>query len=123
MSVVYDLMNETNFAGLSEHEEMLSDTVRVDAYHRGIHGNVQPGDVVVDLGTGTGLLAMMASRAGAARVYAVEHSDFIDVARDIAQHNGFDNIEFVQANPSTSSCTSRWETSCSTRTCLRISWT
>ncbi len=98
MSVVYDLMNETNFAGLSEHEEMLSDTVRVDAYHRGIHGNVQPGDVVVDLGTGTGLLAMMASRAGAARVYAVEHSDFIDVARDIAQHNGFDNIEFVQAN-------------------------
>lgn len=98
MTVVYDLMNETNFAGLSEHEEMLNDTVRVGAYHQGIHQNVTPGDVVVDVGTGTGLLAMMASRAGAKKVYAVEHSDFIEVARDIARHNGFDNIEFVQAN-------------------------
>lgn len=98
MSVVYDLMNETNFAGLAEHEEMLSDTVRVQAYHRGIRSNVRPGDVVVDLGTGTGLLAFMASRAGAKKVYAVEHSDFIEVAREIGRHNGFTNIEFVQAN-------------------------
>lgn len=98
MSVVYDLMNETNFAGLAEHEEMLSDTVRVQAYHRGIRSNVRAGDVVVDLGTGTGLLAFMASRAGAKKVYAVEHSDFIEVAREIGRHNGFTNIEFVQAN-------------------------
>jgi len=98
MSVVYDHMNEVNFAGLAEHEEMLSDSVRVDAYRRGIRGTVQPGDVVLDLGTGTGLLAFMASRAGAKQVYAVEHSDFIDVAREIARHNGFTNIEFVQAN-------------------------
>jgi protein arginine N-methyltransferase 1 len=98
MSVVYDLMNETNFAGLSEHEEMLSDSVRVQAYHRGIHRNVRPGDVVVDLGTGTGLLAFMASRAGARKVYAVEHSDTIEIAREIGKHNGFTNIDFVQAN-------------------------
>lgn len=98
MGVVYDLMNETNFAGLAEHEEMLSDAVRVEAYHRGIQRNVRPGDVVLDVGTGTGLLAFMASRAGADRVYAVEHSDFIEVAREIAHQNGFTNIEFVQAN-------------------------
>lgn len=98
MDVVYDLMNETNFAGLAEHEEMLSDSVRVDAYHRAIRHNVQPGDVVLDLGTGTGLLAFLASRAGARKVYAVEHSDFIEVAREIARHNGFTNIDFVQAN-------------------------
>jgi type I protein arginine methyltransferase len=98
MTVVYDLMNETNFSGLSEHEEMLSDTVRVGAYHRGIHRNVRPGDVVLDVGTGTGLLAFMASRAGARKVYALEHSDFIDVAREIARFNGFTNIEFVRTN-------------------------
>ncbi len=98
MSIVYDLTNESNFAGLSAHEEMLSDSVRVDAYHRGIHRNVQAGDVVVDLGTGTGLLAFMASRAGARKVYAVEHSDLIDVAREIGRLNGFTNIEFVRAN-------------------------
>lgn len=98
MGVIYDLTNETNFAGLSEHEEMLSDGVRVNAYHQGIHNNVNSGDVVLDLGTGTGLLAFMASRAGAAKVYAVEHSGFIDVAREIAQQNNITNIEFVQAN-------------------------
>lgn len=98
MSVVYDLMNETNFAGLSEHEEMLSDRVRVDAYHRAIHANIAPGDVVLDLGTGTGLLAFMASRAGARKVYAVEHGDIIELAREIGAHNGFTNIEFIQAN-------------------------
>ena len=91
-------MNETNFAGLSEHEEMLSDSVRVNAYHEGIHANVNEGDVVLDLGTGTGLLAFMAAKAGASKVYAVEHSDFIDVAREIAEHNNITNIEFVQAN-------------------------
>ena len=98
MSLVYDNMNEANFAGISHHEEMLSDAVRVDAYHRGIRRGVTPGDVVLDLGTGTGLLAFMASRAGAAKVYAVEHSDFIEVAREIGRHNGFTNVEFVQAN-------------------------
>jgi len=98
MAVVYDLMNETNFAGLSEHEEMLCDSVRVAAYHAGISRNVSKGDVVLDLGTGTGLLAFMASKAGASKVYAVEHSDFIEMAAEIASHNGFTNIEFVQAN-------------------------
>ncbi len=98
MGLVYDLTNETNFAGLSEHEEMLSDTVRVDAYHDGIHRNVREGDVVLDLGTGTGLLAFMAAKAGASKVYAVEHSDFIDVARAIAEDNDITTVEFVQAN-------------------------
>jgi protein arginine N-methyltransferase 1 len=98
MGVVEDLMNEANFAGLSQHEEMLSDSVRIEAYHRGIHRNVRPGDVVLDLGSGTGVLAFMASRAGASKVYAVEHSDFIEVAREIGRDNGFTNVEFVQAN-------------------------
>jgi type I protein arginine methyltransferase len=98
MGLVYDLSNETNFAGLSEHEEMLSDTVRVNSYRQGIRRNVKPGDVVLDLGTGTGLLAFMASRAGASKVYAVEHSDFIEVAKELAAFNNIDNIEFIQAN-------------------------
>ncbi len=98
MGAIYDLTNETNFSGLSEHEEMLNDQVRVEAYHEGIRRNVKHGDVVLDLGTGSGLLAFMASRGGAKKVYAVEHSDFIEVAREIASHNRITNIEFVQAN-------------------------
>jgi type I protein arginine methyltransferase len=98
MTIAYDLMNGANFGGLAAQEEMLADTVRVETYHRAIHRNIRPGDVVVDLGTGTGLLAFMASRAGAAKVYAVEHTDFIEVARELARHNDITNIEFVQTN-------------------------
>lgn len=98
MTAAYDLMNEANFAGLSNHEEMLNDHERVDFYHHGIHRHVGPDDAVVDVGTGSGLLAFFASRAGARTVYAIEHSDLIDVAEEIAAHNGITNVAFVQAN-------------------------
>lgn len=98
MGLLYDNMNDATFGGLAAHEEMLSDAVRIDAYHRAIHRNVSPGDVVVDLGSGTGILAFMAARAGAAKVYAVEHSDVIELAREIGRHNGIATVDFVQAN-------------------------
>jgi protein arginine N-methyltransferase 1 len=95
---VYDLINRQVFTDLGWHERMLSDRIRVDAYRRGIAGSIKPGDVVIDLGTGTGILAFMASRAGAKHVYAVDHSDFIDVAREIGARNGFTNVTFVAQN-------------------------
>jgi type I protein arginine methyltransferase len=92
---VYDRWNSSAFSDVFEHEKMLADRVRVDAYHDAIERLVGPDDVVVDLGTGTGILAMFAARR-AKRVYAIDHSPFIGVAARIAAHNGFDNITFVQ---------------------------
>ena len=98
MGIVYDLINGEQFSTLGHHEEMLADVVRVDSYRQGIANAVNEGDVVVDLGTGTGLLAFMASSAGAAKVYAIDHADVILLAEDVGAQNGFTNIDYVQMN-------------------------
>lgn len=75
---------------------MIADRVRMAAYERAIGNVVRPGDVVVEIGTGTGVLACLAVRAGARRVYAIEKTDVIEIARSLASANGFaDRITFM----------------------------
>jgi len=97
-NLITDVDNSTNFTRLEVHEEMIADAVRVNSYHDAIRRHVRTGDTVVDLGTGTGILAMFAAQQGADRVYALDHSPFIEVARRIAASNGIQNVTFVQAN-------------------------
>lgn len=80
---------------LHYHASLLADVGRVDRFREAVHEVVRPGDVVVDLGTGTGLLAYFACQAGAARVFAIEEGPVVDLAREIAMVNGFDDrVEF-----------------------------
>jgi protein arginine N-methyltransferase 1 len=76
---------------------MVADRVRMDAYARAMRQVVFPGAVVLDIGTGTGIHAMLACQMGARRVYAVEPDRIIQVAREAAAANGFaDRIQFIQ---------------------------
>jgi protein arginine N-methyltransferase 1 len=78
---------------------MLSDTVRMTAFERAIRQKVKPGDVVVDLGAGTGILGFLAIRAGADKVFCIEKSDAIELSRAVAAKNGMtDRIVFLEAN-------------------------
>ena len=74
---------------LDEHREYLIDRVRVSAFERAISEVVRPGDVVLDLGSGTGILGLFALKAGAARVYAIDGSGLTQLAREIFEANGF----------------------------------
>jgi len=85
------------YSSPSGHTRMLNDKRRVTAYLAAIAKIVRPGDVVLDIGTGTGILALAAARAGARRVYAIESTHIADAARQLAAANGMaDRITVVQ---------------------------
>ena len=74
---------------LDEHRQYLADTARLDAFDAALRAAVQPGDVVLDLASGTGILGLLACRAGARRVYAIEMGPIVELARELARANGF----------------------------------
>ena len=91
----YRDFNGRYFSGFYEQERMLADRPRMEFYRAAIQRHIHPGDRVVDLGTGTGILAALASRRGAAQVYAIDHSTILTHARTLAAANGIERVEFV----------------------------
>jgi SAM-dependent methyltransferase len=84
-------------ASPDSHERLLADKIRCDAYREAIHSTVKPGDVVVDLGAGTGLLSFFAAQAGARHVYAIEMSGIASVAAELIEANRFrDRITLIR---------------------------
>jgi hypothetical protein len=66
----------------------LKDRARTSSFLAGISEVVRSGDIVVDIGTGTGVLAVAAARAGARHVYAIESSAIGESAKAIFEANG-----------------------------------
>lgn len=87
---------------LTAYSKMLADTPRVHAYAEALRRVVREGAIVLDLGTGPGIFAMLACRAGARRVYAVEPDPIVGLARTLASANGLaDRIVFIEASSRT----------------------
>jgi predicted RNA methylase len=84
-----DKVDET-FRSIHLVGQCMADADRAQAFERAIREVVRPGMSVLDIGTGSGLLAMMAARAGAGHVLAIERDPVIaDVARRNIEENGF----------------------------------
>ncbi len=84
---------------LEEHYGYLSDREKLTAYESALKKLVQPDNIVLDLGCGSGLLGLMALRAGARKVLFVEEGEVIEVARQTIVEAGFgDKAEFFQSN-------------------------
>ncbi|KAH8066991.1 protein-arginine omega-N asymmetric methyltransferase [Aureococcus anophagefferens] len=85
----------SEYGMMSHHMTMLLDVGRMQAYRSAILNDAAhfKDKVVLDVGTGTGVLAIWAAEAGARRVYAVEQSSEVaECARTMAAHHGVADV-------------------------------
>lgn len=83
------------YGDLELHRRMIGDRARTDAFARALAEVVKPTDAVLDIGTGTGVLAMLSARAGARAVHAVDQADIAEVARALVRANGLEKTVTV----------------------------
>jgi type I protein arginine methyltransferase len=76
---------------LRDYGRMITDQVRMQAYHAALQQRLQPGATVLDLGTGVGIFAFLACQMGAKQVFGIEPDPVIRIAEEIAIANGFAN--------------------------------
>lgn len=84
--------------GLLEfHGFLLANTgSRLDRFAKALTAAIRPGDTVLDLGAGSGILSILACKAGARRAYAVEDTDAVSIARALVHATEYrDRIEIV----------------------------
>ncbi|MCY1670928.1 50S ribosomal protein L11 methyltransferase [Novosphingobium sp. SL115] len=81
---------------LFEHRGYLVDTRRVSKYSAAVGQVISDGDLVADLGCGFGILGLLCLKAGAGKVWGIDGTDAIDVAREAMRKNGYsDRYECV----------------------------
>jgi protein arginine N-methyltransferase 7 len=82
-AALIDVANDFHFA-------MLNDKPRNAFYADALVRAIVPGEsIVLDIGSGSGLLAILAAKAGAKHVYSIEGSrDMAEIARTNVLHNG-----------------------------------
>jgi hypothetical protein len=86
---------------LDLHRDLLADEVRTNAYRQAIRRYVTSESVVLDLGSGSGILALFACEAGARRVFAVEQQRSAGIGAFLARHLRFsDRLEVIQEHSS-----------------------
>ncbi len=83
---------------LDEHFGYVADRTRLEQFRTAIDRTLRPGDRVVDLGCGTGILGLLCLRAGASHVIAIDSSAMLEVARRTMTRAGLaDRCTFIHA--------------------------
>ena len=78
------------------HRTLIADRVRNEAFHKALAAVIEPGrTVVADIGAGTGLLGLMASKLGAKRVFLYETAEVAQVAAKVLKANHARNCELI----------------------------
>ncbi len=86
----------SDYTALNYHAPLIADERRIQSFQAAIESVVHSGDIVADIGCGTGILTLLACRAGARHVYAIDEGPIIELAKLIIGKNGYaDRVTFI----------------------------
>ena len=81
---------------LKEHLGYVSDAGRTELFKTAVMNAVRPGDHVVDLGCGSGVLGLLCLHAGAGRVTAIDSTPALEIARESLTRAGWGpKVDFI----------------------------
>ncbi len=86
------------YGELHHQKDMLTDMHRMESYYTAISANAEiafKDKIVMDVGTGSGVLAIWAAKAGAKKVYAIEYTSMAKNAIKLVEANGVSDIVTV----------------------------
>ncbi|TAK96855.1 methyltransferase domain-containing protein [Patescibacteria group bacterium] len=91
------IQEEDAFSSIDCVGQCLIDEVRTKAFEKAIKRVTKPDWTALDIGTGSGIMALFAARSGAKNVFAVEYDPCVaDIARENFVNNGFgDKINLI----------------------------
>lgn len=83
-----------SYSHLDIHEVMLNDKHRTNSYAAAIAENADfiKDKIVLDVGCGSGILSMLAARAGAKLVIGIDVSDIVGKTRIVVRRNGYESV-------------------------------
>ncbi len=85
-------MDET-FSSIDLVTQCLLDKKRTEKFDKAIKKIIKPDSIVLDVGTGSGILALLAARAGAKKIYSIEIDPYVaQLAQQNIINNGYNNI-------------------------------
>lgn len=99
-AVIHAIPN-CSYGGIAVHQFMLADMIRNYKFKQAIEEAINKASIVADVGAGTGILSLWASKTGAKKVYGIEKDkEIVRVASEIIRENGIDNIELICSDAS-----------------------
>ena len=91
-----DILYFDSYSTNSIHQTMITDTARTLSYAQFLlhpaNAHLIRGKTVMDVGCGTGILSLLAARAGAKQVIAIDASAIVERARQNVENNGFGHV-------------------------------
>ncbi len=97
-NLIHENNNKKLFSSLRLHETMMSDPERLKKYKLATEKYIKENQIVADVGTGTGFLSFLMFEKSPKKIYAIDHSNIVEIAKYLIDKNKISNVTLIKKN-------------------------